>query len=115
MLAEMLDASFMFYSLLDLEGAKARPSAKPAAASVEATLPVVVVQPKRSEQRIPNMRGIMAARTDPLNDRDWRRRDEAQALTRLSFRRRRRIRNDFRRSPGRTRASRKAKTLYPPT
>ena len=36
--------------------------------AVEATLPVVVSAAKgMAEQRIPNMRGIMAARTKPLN------------------------------------------------
>ena len=71
MLAEMLDASFISLATsLDLEGgkAKAKREASGGLESVEATLPVVVSAAKgMAEQRIPNMRGIMAARTKPLN------------------------------------------------
>jgi len=71
MLAEMLDASFISLATsLDLEGGKAQAKREASGGleSVEATLPVVVSAAKgMAEQRIPNMRGIMAARTKPLN------------------------------------------------
>ena len=70
MLAEMLDAAYISLATsLDLEGgtAKAKREASGGLETVEASLPVVVSSAKgMAEQRIPNMRGIMAARTKPL-------------------------------------------------
>ena len=71
MLAEMLDMAYVSLATsLDLEGDKAlaKREASGGLELVEATLPVVVSAAKgMAEQRIPNMRGIMAARTKPLN------------------------------------------------
>ncbi len=71
MLAELMDASFVSLATsLEVEGGvvKATREAAGGLESVEASLPVVVSAAKgMAEQRIPNMRGIMAARTKPLN------------------------------------------------
>ena len=67
----MLDMAYVSLATsLDLEGGKAlaKREASGGLELVEATLPVVVSAAKgMAEQRIPNMRGIMAARTKPLN------------------------------------------------
>ena len=71
MVAEMLDAAYISLATsLDLDGGKAQAKREASGGleTVEATLPVVVSAAKgMAEQRIPNMRGIMAARTKPLN------------------------------------------------
>jgi electron transfer flavoprotein beta subunit len=70
MVAELLDLPFISLATsLDVEGqtAKARREASGGLEVVEAALPVVVSAAKgMAEQLIPNMRGIMAARTKPL-------------------------------------------------
>ena len=71
MLAEFLDTPyFSLASKLDVAGtlATAELDVQGGKQVVEANLPVVVSCAKgMAEQRIPNMRGIMAARTKPLN------------------------------------------------
>jgi len=71
MVAEMLDLAYISLAItLDLEGGKAhaKREASGGLETVEATMPLVVSAAKgMAEQRIPNMRGIMAARTKPLN------------------------------------------------
>ncbi|MFT3883962.1 MAG: electron transfer flavoprotein subunit beta/FixA family protein [Flavobacteriales bacterium] len=70
MVAELLDLPFIsLASKLDINGgnATAERDVKGAVEVVEAPLPLVVSCAKgMAEQRIPNMRGIMAARTKPL-------------------------------------------------
>lgn len=70
MLAELLDVAFISLATsLDVEQgvAKAKREASGGIELVEAELPCVVSGAKGlAEQRIPNMRGIMAARTKPL-------------------------------------------------
>ena len=70
MLAELMNASFVSLATsLEVEGGvvKATREAGGGLESVEASLPAVVSAAKgMAEQRIPNMRGIMAARTKPL-------------------------------------------------
>ncbi|HQV52193.1 MAG: electron transfer flavoprotein subunit beta/FixA family protein [Flavobacteriales bacterium] len=70
MLAELLDLSLIsLASKLDIAGttATAERDVKGDVEVVEASLPLVVTCAKgMAEQRIPNMRGIMAARTKPL-------------------------------------------------
>ena len=70
MLAELLDVAFISLATsLDVEQgvAKAKREASGGIELVEAALPCVVSGAKGlAEQRIPNMRGIMAARTKPL-------------------------------------------------
>ncbi|MBP6310993.1 MAG: electron transfer flavoprotein subunit beta/FixA family protein [Flavobacteriales bacterium] len=70
MLAELLDLPFIsLASKLDIAGttATAERDVKGDVEVVEASLPLVVSCAKgMAEQRIPNMRGIMAARTKPL-------------------------------------------------
>ena len=71
MLAEILDMAYVSLATsLDLDEGKAlaKREASGGLELVEATLPVVVSAAKgMAEQRIPYMRGIMAARTKPLN------------------------------------------------
>jgi electron transfer flavoprotein beta subunit len=71
MLAEMLDMPFVsIASKLELEGTKVtlERDAQGGIEVLEGDLPMVVSCAKgMAEQRIPNMRGIMAARTKPLN------------------------------------------------
>ena len=71
MLAELIDAPFISLATsLEVEGnsVKAKREASGGLERVEANVPVVVSASKgMAEQRIPNMRGIMAARTKPLN------------------------------------------------
>jgi electron transfer flavoprotein beta subunit len=70
MIAEFLDMPFVsLASKLDINGTTAKMEQEVAGGiqTVEATLPLVVSCAKgMAEQRIPNMRGIMAARTKPL-------------------------------------------------
>ena len=71
MVAELMDMAYVSLATsLDVEGstAKAKREASGGIEAVEAALPVVVSAAKgMAEQRIPNMRGIMAARSKPLN------------------------------------------------
>ncbi len=71
MLAEALDLPFISVAAkLDVEGAtvKAEREIVGGTQEVEVQMPVVISCAKgMAEQRIPNMRGIMAARTKPLN------------------------------------------------
>jgi electron transfer flavoprotein beta subunit len=70
MLAELLDLPYISLATkLELDGAKATITREIEGGEEtnEATLPLVVsAQKGMAEQRIPNMRGIMAARTKPL-------------------------------------------------
>lgn len=71
MIAEAMDAPFVsLASSLEVDGssAKAEVEIVGGVQTVEFALPAVVSAAKgMAEQRIPNMRGIMAARTKPLN------------------------------------------------
>lgn len=71
MVAEFMNAPFVsLASKLDVNGGTAtlERSVEGGVESVEVTLPFVASASKgMAEQRIPNMRGIMAARTKPLN------------------------------------------------
>ena len=71
MLAELIDAPFISLATsLEVEGktVKAKREASGGLEHVQAESPVVVSASKgMAEQRIPNMRGIMAARTKPLS------------------------------------------------
>lgn len=71
MLAEMLDMPFVSVaSKLEIEGSKAtlERDAQGGIEVLEGELPMVISCAKgMAEQRIPNMRGIMAARSKPLN------------------------------------------------
>ncbi|MBX2926347.1 MAG: electron transfer flavoprotein subunit beta/FixA family protein [Saprospiraceae bacterium] len=71
MIAEYLDLPFISYaSKLDVNGSTATVSRdiEGGAEEVEADLPLVVSAAKgMAEQRIPNMRGIMMAKSKPLN------------------------------------------------
>ena len=71
MLAELMNASYVSLATsLEVEGGvvKATREAAGGLESVEASMPAVVSAAKgMAEQRIPNMRGIMAARSKPLN------------------------------------------------
>jgi electron transfer flavoprotein beta subunit len=70
MLAELLDMDYIgFASKLDISGTEATVSREiEGGEEVDtASLPIVIsCQKGMAEQRIPNMRGIMAARTKPL-------------------------------------------------
>lgn len=70
MVAELLDLPFVaLASSLDVDGGKAKLEREVAGGDevVEVALPLVVSAAKgMAEQRIPNMRGIMSARTKPL-------------------------------------------------
>ena len=69
MLAEALELPFISVAAkLDVEGATVKAEREIVGGTHEVEVPVVISCAKgMAEQRIPNMRGIMAARTKPLN------------------------------------------------
>ena len=85
MVAELLGYDYVSLATeLDLDGEKATLTSEieGGTAKLEATLPLVVsCQKGMAEQRIPNMKGIMSARTKPL---DVRQPEEAPAFTKIT-------------------------------